>query len=256
MSCWTRAVSAIFQTRCTAPYSSVTSAIGAEAAASSSEGVDRAIRVGVQHEELAEVRVRVAEQLHAVLLWAGKGLLVAVHDVGGILFDAAEGDEALADEALTGVGNGELLEVRIDARFRVAREHAGGDPVVQMRGGAGVDVLGRGVLGLALAEDHPHEIVRTDREVSCLHCRGDLVVRLGDDVPQRAGFFCVSKGVERVNASQVDRIPGEAGEAARPSRRVDFYGLRPTTAAGAGFAGMRSAGRATTPFLASSMFTP
>ena len=41
--------------------------------------VDRARAVRIQHEDLAEVRVRVAQQLQPILLGAGQRLLVAMH---------------------------------------------------------------------------------------------------------------------------------------------------------------------------------
>ena len=72
-------------------------------------------RIGVQHEELAEVRVGVAQQFQAVLLGTGEGLLVPVDDAGGIVFHRAQPDEALAHQPLAGVGHGEFLEVGKDA---------------------------------------------------------------------------------------------------------------------------------------------
>ena len=142
-----------------APYSSVTSARGGAAADSVEQGVDGAGGIGVEHEELAEVGVGVAEEFEAVLLGAGEGLLVAVDDAHGVVLDGAEGDEALADETLAGIGHGEFLEIGVDGRLRVAGQDAGGLPVVKVRGGAGVDV-GGGVIGReALAEDQAHEVV-------------------------------------------------------------------------------------------------
>ena len=94
--------------------------------------VDGAVGVGVQHEELAEVRVGVAQQLQAVLLGPGERLLVAVDDAGGVVLDAAERDEALAHQALAGIGHREFLEVGEHAGLGIARQHAGRDPVLQM----------------------------------------------------------------------------------------------------------------------------
>ena len=62
--------------------------------------VDRARRVGVQHEELPEMGVRVAQQLQPVLLRPGERLLVPVDHARGILLHRAERDEALAHQPL------------------------------------------------------------------------------------------------------------------------------------------------------------
>ena len=114
---------AIFQMRWMAPYSSVTSAMGG-AGRPVEQGVDGARRVGVQHEDGFEVGVGVLEQFHAVLLGTGEGLLVAEDDARGIFFHLAEGDEALADQALAGIGDDEFLEVGEHAGFGVARPDA------------------------------------------------------------------------------------------------------------------------------------
>ena len=65
--------------------------------------VDFARRVRVEHEELAEMRVSVAQQFQAVLLRTRERLLVPVHDAGRVFLDRAERDEALAHQALAGV---------------------------------------------------------------------------------------------------------------------------------------------------------
>ena len=146
------------------------------------QGVDGAGRVGIQHEDGFEVGVGVLEQFHAVLLGTGEGLLVAEDDARRVFFHLAEGDEALADEALAGIGDDEFLEVGEHAGFGVARPDAARDPVLHGAGGAGVDVVGFGVAGLALAEDDAHQIVGARFEVMALHRRRDLVVGLGDKV--------------------------------------------------------------------------
>ena len=65
-----------------------------------------------------------AQQLQAVLLGAGERLLVAVHHAGGIILHRAQGDEALAHQALARIRHGEFLEVREHARLGVARQNA------------------------------------------------------------------------------------------------------------------------------------
>ena len=104
--------------------------------------VDGARGVRVQHEDRFEVRVGVLEQLHAVLLGTGEGLLVAEDDARRILFHLAERDEAFADQALAGIGHDEFLEVGEHAGFGIARPDAARDPLLHGAGGAGVDVFG------------------------------------------------------------------------------------------------------------------
>ena len=114
----------IFHMRWMAPYSSVTSAMGGESGGLIEQIVDRARRIGVQHEDRFEVSVGVLEQFHAVLLGTGEGLLVAEDDARRILFHLAERDEALADQSLAGIGDDEFLEIGEHAGFGVARPDA------------------------------------------------------------------------------------------------------------------------------------
>ena len=122
--------------------------------------VHRAGRVRIEHEKLTEVGVGGAQQFEAVLLRTGERLLMTVHHAGGIVLHRAQRDKPFAHQALSRVRNGELLEVRKHARFAVARQDPGGDPFVQVTGGAGVRVIGVGIRWLALAEDHADQVIR------------------------------------------------------------------------------------------------
>ena len=82
------------------------------------QGVDFAGGIGIEHEDQLAVGARVAKQIQAVLLGAGKGALVPMHNVGAVILHCAQSDEAFADQALAGVGEGELLEVGIRCRAR------------------------------------------------------------------------------------------------------------------------------------------
>ena len=75
-----------------------------------------------------------------------------------------------------------------------------------MARGAGVDVVGVGVRQAALAQDDAHQVVRAEGQIAGLHRRGDLVVGLRDEIPQRAGLFGVTKRMERVDFSQSQDI--------------------------------------------------
>ena len=56
--------------------------------------LDAAGRVGVEHEDLAEVGVRGLEQVEPVALGLAERLLVAEDDLFGVVVQLAEGDEA------------------------------------------------------------------------------------------------------------------------------------------------------------------
>ncbi len=167
------------------------------------QGVHGAGGVGIEHEDLAEVGVGVAQQLEAVLLGAGEGLLVAVNHAGGIVLHRSQRDEAFAHQVLAGVGDGEFLEIGEDAGLRVARQNAGGGPIVQVARGAGIDVVGVRIARAALAQNHAHQVIRAGRQVAGLHGRGNLVVRLRDQAFQGAGRGRVAQGLKGVDASQI-----------------------------------------------------
>jgi hypothetical protein len=58
--------------------------------------LDAAGGVGVEHEDLPEVRVRGLEQVEPVALGLGEGLLVAEDHLFGVVVQLAEGDESRA----------------------------------------------------------------------------------------------------------------------------------------------------------------
>ena len=167
--------------------------------------VDGAFGIGIQHEDLPAVRVRVAQQLEPVLLRPRERLLVPVHHAGGVVLHRAQGDEPLAHQALARVGDGEFLEVRVDASVAVLRQHPAGDPVVQVARGTGVDVVAVGILGFALPQDHAHQVVRAERQVAAPHRRGNLVVRLRYEVSQGTGLFRVPERLECIDFCQILR---------------------------------------------------
>src|ERR1017187_9741079 len=86
--------------------------------------------------------------------------------------------------------------------------------------GAGVHVIGGGVRWLALAEDYADQVVRAQRQVALSHRQGNLVVRLRDQIPQRAGFFGVAIRLERIDSGQPIRYQSRrpVGRASRPAQ--------------------------------------
>ena len=172
--------------------------------------VDGAVRVRVEHEKLAEMRAGVAQQFHAVALGTRQRLLVPVYDAGRVILDRAKPDEALAREALAGVGNRELLEVGEQARLGFARQNAGADPVLQMPRRARVDVVGLAVAGRRFAQDDADRIVPARREITLAHGRRNLVVGLGGQESERTRGWSVAIRVEREYLSHggIPRIAG------------------------------------------------
>ena len=70
--------------------------------------------IGVEHVDLLAVGAGGLEEGEAVGLVLGKGLLVAVDDLCGVIVEVAEGDEAAALAGLVGSGNGVGLGVAVD----------------------------------------------------------------------------------------------------------------------------------------------
>ncbi len=94
------------------------------------DAIDLAFGIRIEHEELAEMGVAVAQQREPVLLRTRERLLVAVDDALRIILHRAQPDEAFAHQPLAGIGIGELLKVREQRRLGLAREHAALDPVL------------------------------------------------------------------------------------------------------------------------------
>ncbi len=61
------------------------------------------------------------------------------------------------------------------------------DPIVQVAGGAGVNIVGLGIGGERPPANDVRQVVRAEREVPLLHLRGDLVVRLRDQAIRLPG---------------------------------------------------------------------
>ena len=103
--------------------------------------IDAPPRIGVEHEQLAGVRLRVAKEFEAVDLGTGESLLVAKNHAGGIFFEPAGADKAAADAALLRAGDRVFLRVSIEGRRRILPQNATANPVGERGGGASVDVV-------------------------------------------------------------------------------------------------------------------
>src|SRR5689334_10594855 len=101
-----------------------------------------------------------------------------VYDAGRIILHLTQSDETLAREALARIRDAEILEVGVEGRRGVLRKNSLADPILEVSRPAGVDVIGFGIRIATLAENYPHQIVRTLRQIPCPHLRADFVVRL------------------------------------------------------------------------------
>ena len=171
----TPADSRVRQTRCVAPYSSVS-----RRAADRSGLVEEARRsvppVGIRHKELPEMRVRVAEQLEAVLTWGRRASARGDTRRRTIVLHRAESNEALAHQPLPRCRVRELLEVRSKGRLGLARQPPCAIQPFSTRG-AGVHIVGGRirVRRLALPQNHPDEVVRAELQVTGPHMAGDIL---------------------------------------------------------------------------------
>ena len=98
------------------------------------------VGVGVEHVDLLAVGAGGLEEGEAVGLVLGEGLLVAIDDLVGVVVELAEGDEAAALADFVCAGDGVGLRVDVEGGLGLFFQDAFGAPVVEGRGGAGVDV--------------------------------------------------------------------------------------------------------------------
>src|ERR1039458_8717179 len=110
---------------------------------------------------------------------------MAKDDAGGVVFDPPQGDEGSALGYRLAAGNLETLGIAIEGRLWILPQNARLAPGLEGRGRPGIDVFGGGIRRQTLAQDDSYEVVRAGLVITCLHCRGDFVVRLGHDLPGR-----------------------------------------------------------------------
>ena len=120
-----------------------------------------ALRIRVQHEDLAEMRTRNLEQLPTVLLRTGERLLMPMYGALIVLLHCTEPDESLAGQALARVRDDELLKVGVERRAQnPSAGHPSGSSRSKCSDGPRVDAVGVGVGFKALTEDHANQVVR------------------------------------------------------------------------------------------------
>ncbi len=125
--------------------------------------------VRIEHENLSEMRMGMAEQFEPVLLGAGKRLLMAVYDARAVVLHRPEPDESAAGKPLARIRNAEVLDVCKQAGLRLAHQHPAGNPIVQVIGGTSVYVSRSIIRWQWLAQDDPDQVVRVQPEVPGAH---------------------------------------------------------------------------------------
>src|SRR5437763_12389256 len=103
------------------------------------------LRIGIKHEELAGVGLRVAQEFEAVCFRTGERLFVAEDNPSRIVFELAGANKAAALAALVSTGQCIFLRVSVERRYRILPQNAIADPIAQRSRGARVDVVLRGV---------------------------------------------------------------------------------------------------------------
>src|SRR3974390_377936 len=137
--------------------------------------------VFIEKEELLVVDTGGAEQVEAVGLGLGQGLLVAVDDLGSVVLNTAARDETPAFQTGSG-GCGEGLGIRVDGGSGILLEDALGAPVAAGGGSARIYIVSGIVGGIAAAEDDADKVVRAGRVIAVLHGGRDLVGGVSDNI--------------------------------------------------------------------------
>ncbi len=152
-SCAIAAGSEIFQTRCVTPYFVFQLTDRLAGRDLIQHPVDGKLRIGIQHEDLAEVGVRMAQQFHAIFFRTGERLFMAMDHAGGIIFHRAQTDEPLPLQSLVAVWRRKLLKIRVNTGFALMFQNAAADPIREQACCASVGVVAFVIFGLPLARE-------------------------------------------------------------------------------------------------------
>ena len=139
-------ISLTFHTRWVTPYSSVTSISGA-VLAGKQDLFRGQRRIGIEHEDLSEVRPGGAQQVQPVRLGLGKRLFVAKHDLLAVIAYLAQGDKSAPLVNLSiAARHGKTLGISEDAGVLFLGQDPHAAPVGKVAGRAGVDVIASGLV--------------------------------------------------------------------------------------------------------------
>ena len=163
--------------------------------------------IGVEHEDLAEVGMGGFEQVEAVALGLGQGLLMAEDNAIGVVMEAAEGDKAAAFLDYVAARNFEALGIGEDAGVFFLDQDAVLAPLGEIVRGTGVDAFtALGIEELREPEDDAHQVVGAALVVGLLHGRRDFVIGLGDYVAEPDSGRIVAPGAEWINAGHTEGL--------------------------------------------------
>ena len=157
--------------------------------------------VVIKHENLTEVRPGGTQQVEAIRFRFGQGLLVAKHNLGRIVFDPSQGNEAPPLGFLTGSRDQKPLGVGVDGGLRILQEDTIPPPIPEEAGGACVDILGPIVSRFPPSQDQAHQVVRTRGVIALLRLRSNLVIRLRHHRGRRDPSGIVTKRAKRKDVS-------------------------------------------------------
>src|ERR1041384_352262 len=157
--------------------------------------------IGIEHEELAGMCLRVAKELEAVGFGAGKRLFVAEDDTGGIFFELARANKTATSAALFGAGHGVFLGVSVKRGHRILLQSAVAHPVGESSTGTGVDIVLLRISWMVAAFFDGDEVVRFGGVIFFLHGGRNLVVGLGEDAFEGNAGGVVTKGAKGKNLS-------------------------------------------------------
>src|SRR5204863_8275592 len=95
-----------------------------------------------------------------------------------VIFSCSQPDKTLANEALAGIWDFELLEIGIKRGHALLLQKPLSDPGLEVLLRACINILGIVIAWKALAKNHSHEVMRALCKIGGLHGRRNLVVRL------------------------------------------------------------------------------
>src|SRR6266436_9233193 len=142
-----------------------------------------------------------AKKFEPIGFWAGKSLLVAKNDTGGIIFELAHADEAAARATLVRARHKVLLRAAVKRRSRILRNNVVVDPIFQCGSRARVNVVLRRIAGENAALLDDDQVVRVGGIILLLHGRRNFVVRLSEHAVKRGARRIVAEGAKGMNLS-------------------------------------------------------
>ena len=136
--------------------------------------------------------MRRLEQLEPIGLGSRKRLFVRKNDSRGVILQADESDESPAPhDGPSASRPAAFLVVAVERRLAFRNEGSALNPITESLGGAGIDVVLRGITGLLEAANHANDVEWTGGVITRLHLGTDLVVGLGHHRFELADYFGV-----------------------------------------------------------------